>query len=95
MQHHLLTIPQAAVAIGMSRVTVTHWAYGRRPTPSRFPKPVHVGRQLRYVAADIDGWIESLRSSAAVIPPARPSRRRGRPRMSTRNDVQIGDVGAR
>ena len=80
MEHRLITIPQTAVAIGMSPVTVTHWAYRRRPAPADFPNPVHVGRQVRYVAAELDAWIASLRAESLSKAAARPQRRRGRPR---------------
>jgi len=85
MPHSLLTIAQAADRIQMSPVTVTHWAYRRRPAPAGFPEPVHINRNLRYVAHDIDEWIEGLRRHGASQSVERSvvatvARRRGRPR---------------
>lgn len=85
--HHLLTIPQAAERIQMSRTTVKHWAYRRRPAPPGFPDPVRVNRSLRYIAQDLDKWIDSLRANVDRRPVLLPEcdarlnpRRRGRPR---------------
>lgn len=76
----LLTIDQIAARLGFSPVTIAHWAYGHRRAPENFPAPIHIGRQLRFVAADIDAWISALRGvpDAASEPP----RRRGRARKS-------------
>lgn len=85
--HHLLTIPQAAERIQMSRATVKHWAYRRRPAPPGFPDPVRINRNLRYIAQDIDEWIDSLRDKVERRPVFSPERdanlnrrRCGRPR---------------
>lgn len=87
--HRLLTIPQVADRIQMSRTTVRHWAYRRRPAPPTFPDPVRINRNLRYVAQDIDEWIDSLRDKAGSPPLLLPGpnaslnrRRRGRPRKA-------------
>lgn len=85
--HHLLTIPQTAERIQMSRTTVKHWAYRRRPAPIGFPDPVRINRNLRYIAQDIDEWIDSLRAKMERRPILLPERNanlnrrcRGRPR---------------
>lgn len=53
----LETIDDVAGRTRLSPVTITHWAYGRRPAPKNFPNPIKVGRQVRYIAAQIDEWI--------------------------------------
>lgn len=79
----LLKIDEVATQLGLSPVTIQHWAYGHRPAPANFPMPIRIGRQLRFVDADVDGWIRSLRGE-----PGGPTetldqhRRRGRPRKS-------------
>jgi predicted DNA-binding transcriptional regulator AlpA len=85
MQHSLLTIAQTADRINMSPTTVIHWAYRRRPAPAGFPEPVHINRNLRYVAQDIDDWIEGLRDRGGSRPimsgiVTTAARRRGRRR---------------
>ncbi|EQD61976.1 hypothetical protein B1A_09526 [mine drainage metagenome] len=76
----LLTIDQIAERLGFSPVTIAHWAYGHRRAPENFPAPIHVGRQLRFVAADIDAWISALRGVTDTV--SESPRRRGRARKS-------------
>ena len=78
----LLNIATVAAILGFSRITVEHWAYGHRPAPDGFPSPVRIGRQLRYIDAEIGVWIASLRFQEAPKPPTLASARRrpGRPR---------------
>lgn len=97
MSHHLLTIAQTAELIQMSPVTVSHWAYGQRPRPDDFPAPIKVNRNLRYVAQDLDDWIERRRirigrnpmTSSLAVPSAH---RRGRPRkLAPAPDCSVTD----
>ena len=79
----LLKIDEVATQLGLSPVTIQHWAYGHRPAPTNFPAPVRIGRQLRFVDADVDGWISSLRGAPSeTTEPVGQRRRRGRPRKS-------------
>lgn len=79
----LETIEEVAVRVRFSPVTITHWAYGRRPAPAKFPQPIKVGRQVRYIASQIDEWI--LDQCDGVV----ASRHSGAPRR----DLPYGDVG--
>ena len=47
MQLQLLAIPRVASLLDLAKLTISHWAYGHRPAPEGFPKPIRVGRQLR------------------------------------------------
>lgn len=76
----LLKIDEVATQLGLSPVTIQHWAYGHRSAPANFPVPVRIGRQLRFVDSDVDGWIRGLRGEFTES--ASPQRRRGRPRKS-------------
>ncbi|MGN6120562.1 MAG: helix-turn-helix transcriptional regulator [Rhodanobacter sp.] len=76
----LLKINEVATQLGLSPITVQHWAYGHRPAPANFPEPVRIGRQLRFVDSDVDGWIRGLRGEFTES--SSPQRRRGRPRKS-------------
>jgi predicted DNA-binding transcriptional regulator AlpA len=79
----LLKIDEVATQLGLSRITIQHWAYGHRPAPANFPSPIRIGRQLRFVDADIVGWIRGLRGeSTKPTEPVPERRRRGRPRKS-------------
>lgn len=85
MQLQLLAIPRVASLLDLAKLTVSHWAYGHRPAPDGFPKPVRVGRQLRYVEQEIVDWIRQQRGEAIVPQPVAPDRstpqaRRGRGR---------------
>lgn len=80
----LLSIATVAAILGFSRITVEHWAYGHRPAPDGFPSPVRIGRQLRYIDAEISNWISSFRIQEAQQPPtltyqSLARRRPGRP----------------
>lgn len=55
-----MTIFDSAKKICLAERTVENWAYGRRPAPEGFPAPVHVGRQLRYIEAEVDAYIAAL-----------------------------------
>lgn len=80
----LLTIKQVATLLVLSPVTVTHWSYGRRPAPAKFPSPIKVGRQVRYLAADVDDWILAkcgrTPTFTSCTDDSRARRPRGRPR---------------
>lgn len=81
MQKKLLTMQDIAAILALSEVTVRHWGYGHRPPPENFPQPIRVGRQLRYVADELDDWICGLRGTQAAAPrQAAAGKTRGRPR---------------
>jgi predicted DNA-binding transcriptional regulator AlpA len=79
----LLKIDEVATQLGLSRITIQHWAYGHRPAPAKFPSPIRIGRQLRFVSAEIDGWIRALHGETVDATELSDQRRRpGRPRKS-------------
>lgn len=94
----LLTSREVAKQLGFADLTLFHWSYGHRPAPAGFPKPIRVGRQLRYIGEEIDAWIRGLRGDdatsatttacAPITAPAAPTLsviqapRRGRPRKT-------------
>lgn len=79
----LLKIDEVAAQLGLSPVTIQHWAYGHRSAPANFPAPIRIGRQLRFVDVDVDGWIRGLRGEpSGSTEPVGQHRRRGRPRKS-------------
>lgn len=78
----LLKIDEVAIQLGLSPITIQHWVYGHRPAPANFPAPIRIGRQLRFVDADVDGWIRALRGDPAESTEPFHERRRGRPRKS-------------
>jgi len=97
----LLTIKQVALLLALSPVTVTHWSYGHRPAPEEFPAPIKIGRQLRYLASDIDQWIVAQRNggptpSVQAFALGTPTgRRRGRPRKVAKSAPSRATIGAR
>lgn len=80
----LITIDDVAQLLALSKVTVTHWSYGHRPAPESFPVPIRIGRQLRYVAEDVDTWIMAKRGLQAKsdITSSHSPKRRGAPRKT-------------
>lgn len=51
----LIKIEEVQDRLGVSRSTV----YSLVRKHSDFPRPVHIGRALRWRLSDIEGWIES------------------------------------
>jgi predicted DNA-binding transcriptional regulator AlpA len=91
MQLQLLAIPRVASLLDLAKLTISHWAYGHRPAPEGFPKPIRVGRQLRYVEQEIGDWIRSQRGEPIAPDSEQPTdiasvtrRRRGRPTNAER-----------
>lgn len=82
--HKLLTIELVALATCLSEVTIRHWAYGHRAPPAGFPKPIRVGRQIRFVEEEFNDWVDAIRGKPETSAPtvASNERRRGRPRKS-------------
>lgn len=82
--HKLLTIELVALATCLSEVTIRHWAYGHRAPPAGFPKPIRVGRQIRFVEEEFNEWINAIRGAHDTPKPyvAPSAKRRGRPRKS-------------
>jgi len=83
----LLTIEDVAELLSLSKVTIEHWAYRRRPAPNGFPAPLKIARRLRWRESDFDAWISNLSSAQLTVPDANlegtPTRRRpGRPRKT-------------
>lgn len=90
----LLTIDDAAHAIGIAARTLENWAYSRSPAPPGFPPAVRVGRLLRFRTSDLELWVRGLapapqseplsdeRQPAMGTPLIAPARRRGRPRKT-------------
>ena len=80
----LQKISDVAATLGLSDVTLENWSYRRRPAPAGFPSPIRVGRQLRYLQSEIEGWIRAQCGDQPASPPqaaVAPARRRpGRPR---------------
>lgn len=78
----LLIIKDVAALISFSSATVTNWAYGRKPAPPGFPKPVKIGRNLRYRRSDIEAWVASFRPDPQLVEvvPSPPQPSTGRPR---------------
>jgi len=77
----LLTAEEVAERIGFSVQTVLSWAYGRKPAPLGFPRPVKISNRLRWVEADILSYIEALSVKEPTFPaPPPPKPKRGRPR---------------
>ena len=83
----LLTISDIAQRVSFSSATVKHWAYRRRPAPAGFPRPIRVGRSLRWPDADIDAWIASLAGIDETQNEATKPRR-GRPRMQCTKQME-------
>jgi predicted DNA-binding transcriptional regulator AlpA len=80
MQKLFFTIEEVALLLVLSEATVRHWSYGHRPPPKGFPRPIRIGRQLRYVAADLDAWISGICTAEATVAPEETAKKRGRPR---------------
>lgn len=84
----LLRIDQVAVILGFAVQTLRHWTCDTRRLPSGWPKPVRIGRSVRYRSADIVNWVNSgcqptverVTPVAEVLLP--PKRGRGRPRKT-------------
>jgi predicted DNA-binding transcriptional regulator AlpA len=90
MDSLLLDFEEVARLITFSPATVANWAYRRKPSPQGFPKPVKIGRILRFRRKDIEDWIVSLgvvesrlasaqHNSDEILPVVKRSR--GRPRL--------------
>lgn len=79
MEKKLLTPKALAELLGLAEQTI----YNRHSTGGDLPRPMKLGRLLRFHTADVDSWLERQRQSAVppVIPPlSAPSvRRPGRP----------------
>lgn len=83
----LVTIDEIAAALQYSKITLENWAYGRRPPPQGFPKPVKLAGRLRWRKHEVEAWLNGL-------PPAEPGkmgyatdserRRRGAPTCEER-----------
>jgi len=95
MDSLLLDFEEVARLITFSPATVANWAYRRKPSPQGFPKPVKIGRILRFRRKDIEDWIVSLgvvesrlasaqHNSAGIHPVV--TRSRGRPRLMEADD---------
>lgn len=89
----LLTIELIALATCLSEVTVRHWAYGHRAPPPGFPKPIRVGRQIRFVEEEFNDWIDAIRGKPETPAPtvASSEKRRGRPRKSAQSIGEVSD----
>lgn len=82
----LETIEDVARRTRFSPVTIAHWAYGRHAAPLNFPHPIKVGRQVRYISAQLDEWILA-QAGVAPAPPALPSSDFDPPREKAANDA--------
>ena len=99
MDSLLLDFEEVARLITFSPATLANWAYRRKPSPQGFPKPVKIGRILRFRRKDIEDWIVSLgvvesrlASAHATIRAETPpgvKRSRGRPRLSEAVDREL------
>lgn len=88
----LLTIEQVAATLGFAVQTLRHWTHSTRRPPTGWPKPVHIGRNVRYRSDDIVRWIEAgcrqtkvehvSQPVVAVSEPQPQKRGRGRPRKT-------------
>lgn len=72
----LLTTDEAAQLLRLNPSTLTHWACESKRPPPGFPKPVKLGRSVRWRRADLADFIDGIGADQPA--PARP--RLGRPR---------------
>jgi len=80
MEPLLLSTEDAAAALGLHPATLRHWACGSKRAPPGMPKPIKVGRLVRWRTSELAAFA----SGAAPEPPPAPAtaapRRVGRPR---------------
>ena len=80
----LLLIQDLADALGLSPVTVSNWAYRKKPAPAGFPAPIRIGNRLRWRAEDVQAWLDKLQmdqTQTALVISTAGRRGRGRPRL--------------
>ncbi len=63
IQPLLLEINSVATLLCLSESTIRHWTYKTRKAPDGFPKPVNLGRSLRYRIADLIKFVNEIPNS--------------------------------
>ena len=78
MTHEILLIDQVAARLGTSVATVNRYLALRRKGQGSFPLPISPFKgKGRWLASDVDGYIESL-SNANVAPPVKSEKQKAK-----------------
>ena len=59
MTEKMLTTAEVAEWLSVAPISVMRWS-----KEGRFPKPIRIGRAVRFVKSDVEAWLENERAAA-------------------------------